>query len=334
MQGTVAQEEAFELGAPPASESPWWWRWLTTLGTFARRKPLGAFGGVLLIATIAIAVFSPWIATFDYREPHFSDSLVGPNSTYLFGTDSLGRDFFSRMVIGTQATILSGLGTVLLAAILSLVVGGLSGYIGGRFDMIVQRVVDVWIALPPIFLLLTFVAVLGTGGDGFLGIGRGPDVGLNPRDGDWIWYTFFRTTVVIFSLGMIFAGYGSRVIRSAVLAIRENVYVDAAHALGATNIRIMLRYILPNIMPVVIILATLNLGTAVLVEATISFLGFGIAQPFPTWGQLLATDGRQQGPGHEYLMFIPGAAIFICVYGFNMLGDALRDVLDPRLRGA
>lgn len=312
---------------------PWWWRWVSSVWWFARRKPLGAFGALILVLTLVVAVFSPWIARFPYTEAHWGDTLQGPNSTYWFGTDNLGRDFFSRMVIASQVTILAGLGTVLLAAVLSLLVGGVSGYLGGRVDMFFQRVVDVWVALPPIFLLLTFVAVLGTGGDGFLGIGRGPDVGLDPRRGDWIWYTFFRSTVVIFSLGIIFAGYGSRVIRGAVLALKENVYVEAARAIGASNVRIMLFYILPNVLPIVIILATLNLGTAVLAEATISFLGFGIERPFPTWGQMLAVEGRLHGPGHEYLVIIPGVAIFISVYGFNMLGDALRDVLDPRLRG-
>ncbi len=325
-----------EVLAIPLEEAPraLWWQWLAATGTFIRRKPLGAFGALVLILTVAVAVFSPWIVRFPYDEPHFADSLTDPNSTYWFGTDHLGRDFFSRIVLGTQVTVLVGLGTVLMAAVISLVVGGVSGYLGGWVDMVVQRVVDIWVALPAIFLLLTFVAVLGTGGDGFLGIGRGPDVGLRPRDGDWIWYTFFRSTVVIFSLGIIFAGFGSRIIRGAVLAIRENVYIEAARALGATDTRIMLRYVLPNIMPVVIILATLNLGIAVLAEATISFLGFGIQAPFPTWGRMLADEGRHYGVGHEYLMLIPGAAIFIAVYGFNMLGDALRDVLDPRLRGS
>ncbi len=310
-----------------------WWRWLTAIGSFIRRKPLGAFGASILILTLVVAIFSPWIARFHYTEPHFADTLTGPSGTYWFGTDNLGRDFFSRMVIGTQITVLVGLGTVALSAVASLLIGGLSGYFGRTTDLIMQRLVDVWVALPAIFLLLTFLAVLGTGGSGFLGIGRGPDVGLDPNGGDWIWFTFFRSTVVILTLGAILAGLGSRVIRSAVLAIKENTYIEAARALGATDVRIMLRYILPNILPVVIVLATLNLGIAVLAEATISFLGFGIQPPFPTWGQMLARDGRGHGVGHEYLMFAPGAAIFVCVYGFNMLGDALRDVLDPRLRG-
>lgn len=329
----ATREEALTIAADEGELSASWRSWLGALGSFIRRKPLGAFGALVLVIVLVVAVFSPWIARYPYEQPHFGDILTAPNSEYWLGTNQLGQDVFSRMVIGTQITILVGLGTVAFAAFLSLVVGGLSGYIGGRLDMIVQRAVDVWIALPALFLLLTVVAVLGTGGDGFLGMGRGPDAGLNPSDGDWIWYTFFRSTVVIFALGIILAGYGSRVIRSAVLALRENVYIEAARALGATDTRIVLRYILPNVMPVLIILATLNLGTAVLAEATISFLGFGVQPPFPTWGQMLAKEGRIFGPGHEYLMIVPGVAIFVTVYAFNMLGDALRDVLDPRLRG-
>jgi peptide/nickel transport system permease protein len=310
-------------------------RWIRGLWWFARRKPLGAFGLFILVATIVVAIFSPWLTNFPYTQQHLSDSLHDPNSTYWFGTDKQGRDVFSRIIIGSQVTVLVGLGTVILAAFLSTIVGGVSGYFGGKVDMVTQRVVDVWVSLPPVFLLITFVSVLGSGGDGFLGLGRGPDFGLNPYNGDWIWYTFFRSSVVILSLGVIFAGYGSRIIRSAVLSTKENMYIEAARAMGAGDVRIMFRYILPNIMPVVIILATVNLGAAVLAEATISFLGFGIQAPFPTWGQILGTDGRTYAQDSaSHLMWFPGAAIFISVYGFNMLGDALRDVLDPRLRGA
>ena len=328
------REEAIRLEALEAPLPSPWRRWAKTGVTFARRKPLGAFGAVFLLFIVVVAVLSPWIAPYPYTEPHFGEDLQGPSSTYLFGTDNQGRDFFSRVLIGSQVTVLVGLGTVTLAAVIAVVFGGISGYFGGRIDLVTQRIVDMWVALPPIFLVITFVSVLGTDGDGFLGLGRGPDVGLQPKtDNEEIWYTFFRSTVVIFSLGLIFAGYGARILRGAVLAVKENVYIDAARAIGATNTRIMVKHVLPNIMPVVIVLASVNLGAAVLAEATVSFLGFGIKEPFPTWGQLLATDGRYHGVEQEMLMIAPGAAIFICVYAFNMLGDALRDVLDPRLRG-
>lgn len=326
-------EETAVLQREEARRAPLWLRSLKAVWWFTKHKPLGAFGGLVLILTIGLAIVSPWVVPYHYQEQNFADSMQGPSSDHLLGTDQFGTDTFSRILIGSQVTILAGVGTVTLAALLSVVVGSLSGYFGGRFDMIVQRVVDVWVALPPIFLLVTFAAVLGTGGDGFLGLGVGPDFGLNPRDGDEIWYTLFRTTVVITSLGIILAGYGSRVIRGAVLALKESTFIDAARATGAGHARILLQHIFPNIFPIVIILASVNLGVAVLAEATISFLGFGVQPPFPSWGQMLGVEGRTHGRENIWLALSPGTAIFISVYGFNMLGDALRDVLDPRLRG-
>lgn len=327
LQETAVLETAGER------KPPVWIRWLKNIWWFTRRKPLGAFGGLVLVLTIAAAILAPWIVPYGYQEQHLQDSMLEPNSTYWLGTDQFGKDTFSRILMGSQVTVLAGVGTVTVAAFLSVVVGALSGYFGGRTDMILQRVVDVWVALPPIFLLVTFAAILGTGGDGFLGLGVGPDVGLDPRDGDEIWYTFFRTTVVIVSLGVILAGYGSRIIRGAVLALKESMFIEAARATGAGHARILLTHILPNIYPLVIILASVNLGVAVLAEATISFLGFGVQPPFPSWGQILGAEGRTHGRENIWLALSPGMAIFISVYGFNMLGDALRDVLDPRLRG-
>lgn len=328
---TLGETAVFERSVE--RRPPVWLRWPKAIWWFTKRKPLGAFGGLVLIMTILVAILAPWIVPFGYREQHLQDSLLGPNSTYWLGTDQFGKDTFSRILMGSQVTVLAGLGTVTVAAFLSVIIGSVSGYFGGKTDMILQRVVDVWIALPPIFLLVTFAAILGTGGDGFLGLGIGPDFGLDPRDGDEIWYTFFRTTVVIFSLGIILAGYGSRIIRGAVLAVKESVFIDAARATGAGDARILLTHILPNIYPIVIILASVNLGVAVLAEATISFLGFGVQPPFPSWGQILGSEGRVHGRENIWLALSPGMAIFISVYGFNMLGDALRDVLDPRLRG-
>jgi peptide/nickel transport system permease protein len=240
---------------------------------------------------------------------------------------------FSRIVYGCQVTALVGLGTVILVAALSLTVGVASGYFGGKVDFIVQRLVDIWLSFPAIFLILTLVAVLQSGsGGGFFGLGRGPEMGPNPSNGDWFWYTFPRTTIVILTLGVVLAGGASRVVRSAVLATKANPYVEAAVVVGANNWRIISRHILPNILPVVIVLATLQLGAAILAEATISFLGVGVTN-FPTWGQMLSGRTRDLAESHFHLWLVPGLAIFFAVFGFNMLGDALRDVLDPRLRG-
>jgi peptide/nickel transport system permease protein len=171
------------------------------------------------------------------------------------------------------------------------------------------------------------------GTTGLIGLGRGPDWGPDPNGGPWFWNTFPRTTIVILALGLVLAGGASRVVRSAVLATKANPYVEAATVLGATSTRIILRHILPNIMATVIVLATLQLGTAILAEATISFLGQGVTN-FPTWGQMLSGQTRTFAETHIYLALFPGGAIFLAVFGFNMLGDALRDVLDPRLRGS
>jgi peptide/nickel transport system permease protein len=231
-------------------------------------------------------------------------------------------------------TVLVGLGTVILTAVLSGLIGIVSGYFGGTVDMVVQRFVDIWQSFPAIFLLLTLVTILGTAGDGFFGLGRGPDVGPDPQGGDWIWHAIPRTSVIVLALGLILAGGASRVIRSAVLSVKANPYIEAARTVGAGDWRIIMRHILPNVFPVIIILSSLQLGVAVLAEATISFLGLGIPPPFPTWGQMLGGQARLLGVKHPYLVLVPGLAIFIAVYAFNMLGDALRDVLDPRLRGS
>jgi peptide/nickel transport system permease protein len=317
-----------------APEAPGYIKAWRNTARFVRAKPLGAFGGFVLIAIVFIGIFSPIIATHDHTAADLNAILVGPNSDHWFGTDFNGRDIFSRIVYGCQITAMVGLGTVLLITIISLMVGVPSGYFGGKFDFISQRLVDVWLSFPAIFLILTLVAVLQSGsGGGFFGLGRGPDMGPNPNDGDWFWYTFPRTTIVILVLGVVGAGGASRVVRSAVLGTKANPYVDAAVVVGATNSRIISKHILPNIMPVVIVLATLQLGTAILAEATISFLGVGVTN-FPTWGQMLSGRTRDLAESHLYLALFPGIAIFLAVFGFNMLGDALRDVLDPRLRGS
>jgi peptide/nickel transport system permease protein len=314
---------------PPGYVKAW-----RVLSRFTINKPLGAFGGIILVLIIVVGVFSPMIATHDPTAADIDAVLVGPTSEHWFGTDFNGRDLFSRIVYGCQITALVGLGTVILVALLSLSIGVSSGYFGGRFDFFIQRLVDIWLSFPAIFLILTLVAVLTSGsGGGLFGLGRGPDFGPNPNNGDWFWYTFPRTTIVILALGVVLAGGASRVVRSSVLATKANPYVEAATVVGANHWRIISRHIVPNIMPVVIVLATLQLGGAILAEATISFLGVGITN-FPTWGQMLSGRTRDLAESHLYLALFPGLAIFLAVFGFNMLGDALRDVLDPRLRGS
>lgn len=308
-----------------------------------RGKPLGAFGALVLLITVVVALFAPLIvgllpAEFpagkaEYVHSFLRDTLHAPSGTYLLGTDPTGRDMLTRLIYGAEITVLVGFGTIILTALVSTTIGVVSGYFGGKTDLIIQRIIDTWIAFPPIFLLVTIVAVFGSGGDGFLGLGRGPDFGPQAEAGDrWLWEAFPRTTVIILSLSLILAGSASRVVRGAVLGVKSQQYVEAARAMGAGDIRIMRSHILPNIMPVVIVLASIYLGVAVLAEATISFLGLGIPPPFPTWGQMLSGLARIVGPSSWWVAVFPGAAIFLAVYGFNMMGDALRDILDPRLR--
>jgi len=307
----------------------------TNTARFVRTKPLGAFGAAMFIFIVVVGVCSPWIARDPLNSQHLQDALQSPNSTYWFGTDENGRDLYSRMVYGSQVTAMVGIGTVVLVTIISMLVGVTSGYFGGKFDFLVQRVVDVWLSFPAIFLILTLLAVLNVepGTTGFFGLGRGPDWGPKPGGTDWFWSTFPRTTIVILSLGLVLAGGASRVVRSAVLATKANPYIEAATVIGATSTRTILRHVVPNIMPTVIVLASLQLGTAILAEATISFLGQGVTN-FPTWGQMLSGNTRLFAENQPYLALFPGTAIFLAVFGFNMLGDALRDVLDPRLRGS
>ena len=308
-------------------------------------KPLGAFGALILLVIVLLAWLAPLIADglpvdfsprgAEYAQSFLSDTLQAPNETYFLGTDANGRDILTRIVFGAEITVLVGLGTVLVTALVSTVVEIISGYFGGLIDLIIQRLVDIWIAFPPLFLLITVLAVFGSGGDGFLGIGRGPNVGPQATPGDrWIWEAFPRSTVTILTLALILSGTTYRVIRGSVLSVKSEGYIDAARGLGGSNLRIMRVHILPNIMPVVIVLASINLGIAVLAEATISFLGLGIPPPFPTWGQMLSGLARVVGPSNWWIPVFPGLAIFLAVYGFSMMGDALRDILDPRLRGS
>ncbi len=383
---------------------------------YRRRKYLGAFGAVILLACVLVAFFAPLIQTTDtggnanivpYAKATFSDRFIGPTWDHVLGTDNLGRDYTTRIVYGAEVTVLVGVGTVLLTAFLATGIGLVSGYFAGAglswgmrappqvlglpgplwwfaalpfalfflaiqlairladlatlgllhdqweklsesaglgmptkpgplpdIDLVIQRVVDVWNAFPAIFLILGILAVLGSGGDGFFGLGRGPDFGPQADFGDeWLWEVFPRTTVVIVTLAVVLAAGNSRIVRGAVLSTRATQYVEAARALGANNARIMLAHIIPNVMATIIILSSINLGVAVLAEAAISFLGFGIPEPFPTWGRDAGGLALTYGAQYWWMAVFPGLAIAIAVFGFNMMGDALRDILDPRLRG-
>ncbi|MFP8873945.1 MAG: ABC transporter permease [Myxococcota bacterium] len=304
----------------------WFWR---------RGKYLGAFGALILLITVLAATFAPWLAPHSYEDVFLTESLRAPDATFPLGTDIAGRDLLSRIIYGAEVTVLVGFGTVIGIALLSTLIGLISGYVGGTTDMLVQRFVDIWIGFPAIFLILSILAIFGTGGDGFFGVGRGPDIGPQAGfDDRWLWQVLPRTTVVILTLSVVIAGSASRVIRGSVLQVKNEQYVEAARALGASHGRIILSHILPNILPTVIVLSTLYLAVAILAEAAISFLGFGVVPPYPTWGQMLSGLARVLGPTNWWIAVFPGLAIFLAVYGINMMGDAMRDLLDPRLRGS
>jgi peptide/nickel transport system permease protein len=269
-----------------------------------KEKPLGACGAVIILALLLCALLAPWIATHPYDQANVRYRLKPPGAQFYLGTDNLGRDLFSRIVYGARISVTVGFGAVGLGVLLATTVGATSGYFGGKFDVLVQRLVDAWTAIPNLMGLLTAMAVLGPGL-------------LN----------------IIIVLGVFTAANSSRIIRSAALAAKENQFVEAARAVGASHLRILLCYILPNIMAPIIVVATVNLGFIILAEAALSFLGMGVPPPYPSWGEMLSGSGRSYMHKAPWMATWPGVAISLAVFGFNMLGDALRDLLDPRLRG-
>jgi len=269
-----------------------------------KEKPLGAFGGVIVLGLLFCALFAPWIATNPYDQTNVRNRLKPPNSQFYFGTDNLGRDIFSRIIYGARVSVTVGFGAVSIGITLATIIGVGSSYFGGKSDVLVQRLVDAQMAIPGLLLLLNIMAVLGAGL-------------LN----------------IILALGIVSAAGSSRIIRSAALSVKENQFIEAARAIGASHLRIILYYILPNIMAPIIIITTVSLGFTILIESTLSFLGFGVPPPYPSWGEMLSGSGRSYMHKAPWMATWPGVAISLAVFGFNMLGDALRDLLDPRLRG-
>lgn len=271
-----------------------------------RTKPLGAIGAILVLILIVAAVFAPWLVSFPPNEILGVESmLLPPSSKHFFGTDPLGRDLFSRIIYGARVSLQVGFGAVLLSQFIATTVGILSGYFGGIVDTVLQRIADSIMSIPWLIFLLSFMAIMGPG-QGNLIIGMG-------------------------ILG--FAG-SSRVIRGAVIRIKESEYLLAARATGCKKWVILLHHVLPNVAAPIIVLATLGLGSVILIEAALSFLGFGVPPPAPSWGRALSGEGMAHMLNAPWLAIFPGLAISIAVFGFNMLGDALRDLLDPKLSGS
>ncbi|HEX5515915.1 MAG TPA: ABC transporter permease [Gammaproteobacteria bacterium] len=270
----------------------------------ARERPLGALGALICLILLFTGVFADFIAPQGYNAINPIDRLKPPSSDYWFGTDQLGRDLFSRIVHGAQLSVIVAFAATTLSIVISAGIGIISGYFGGRLDMILQRFVDGWMCFPDLIILIVAVSVLGPG-----------------------------TWQVILILGLLFGIAGSRIVRGAVLSAKENVYVHAAESMGASTMRILLRHILPNVMPPIIVLYTTRLAAVILAESGLSFLGLGIPPPAPSWGGMLSLDGRSYMFQAPWLAIVPGVALTLAVFGINMFGDALRDLLDPRMRG-
>jgi len=279
-------------------------RWTAAL-RFARKKPLGAAGGVLILLMLLTAIFAEVLQTHDPIATDAAATLAAPSADHWLGTDHLGRDIYSRIVHGARVSLIVGVASTLLGSVLGGIIGLLSGYVGGTTDMVTQRVLDILQGLPLLVLALVMSAALG------------PAV---------------HNVIIAISIPII--PRAARVIRSSVLSIREMQYVEAARSLGVRHLRIAFRHILPNTMGPFIVLCTAQLGSAILVEATLSFLGLGVPEPYPSWGRMLSVSAAEYAQKAPHLVLFPGIAISLAVFGSNLLGDALRDTLDPRLRGS
>jgi peptide/nickel transport system permease protein len=270
-----------------------------------REKPLGAAAALVFLLFVLCGVFADVLAPYGFNEISMLERLKAPSLAHPFGTDNLGRDLLSRCLYGAQLSMIIGLSAAALATIISVVIGTLTGYLGGRFDMVVQRIVDAYMSFPELVILIAVVSVVGPGMPQIIGV-----------------------------LSLVLGIGGSRIIRSAVVSARENMYVHAAQSIGASTSRVLWRHLLPNIMPPIIVLFTTRVGAVILIESGLSFLGLGVPPPAPTWGGLLSGSGRTymfQGP---WLALAPGLCLTVVVYATNVFGDALRDLLDPRMRGS
>jgi peptide/nickel transport system permease protein len=282
---------------------------LSGLATLAvrmwRDKPLGAVGGIVCILFLLCGVFAEALAPYGFNEISPLNRLKPPSWEFPLGTDNLGRDMLSRILHGARLSVIVAVAGASLATAISLVIGVITGYLAGWVDMISQRFVDAWMSFPDLVILIVIVSVFGPG----------------------------MTTIVI-TLGLLFGIGGSRIVRSAVIAVRENMYVHAAQSIGASTPRILWYHIVPNVLPPLIVLFTTRLGGAILAESSLSFLGLGVPPPAPSWGGMLSGSGRTymfQGP---WLALGPGLSITLVVFATNVFGDALRDLLDPRMRGS
>ncbi len=297
-----AQEKAGGLAEPVAPA-----RQQSSFGSFFKqllKKPLGMMGLVITLALLLTGIFAPLLAPYGMNQTDMNSFLARPSARFLLGADNMGRDILSRVIYGARISVIVGLTASVISTIISLIIGIASGYLGGKLDLFVQRVVDTWQALPQLIVMMVIISIIGPG----------------------MWS-------LIIVLGLSWGIVGSRIIRGAVIGIKENTYLKASVAAGCSTLTILLRHILPNIMAPTIVLFTTRVPNVILVEASLSFLGFGIPPPAPSWGGMLSGSGRGYMTQAPWMVFWPGFALAVVVYGVNMFGDAMRDILDPRLRG-
>ena len=269
-----------------------------------KEKPLGFASGVVILLLLLVAIFGGYVSPYPYNEIHLIDRLQGPSANYLLGTDQAGRDLLSRLIFGARISVLVGLAVTTISIVVSTVIGGVSGFVGGKLDLTVQRFVDAWNAFPGLLLLLTMIAVVGKG-----------------------------LLQIILVMGISGGIGGARVIRGAVIGIKENVYFDVAEAIGSPRWRSLIRHVVPNITPVIIISFSTSIGGVIMALASLGFLGYGLPPNIPDWGGMLSRDGRKYMELAPRLALWPGLCLTVTIYSLNMFGDAVRDLLDPRLRG-
>ena len=272
-----------------------------------KEQPLGTACGMIVLLLILVALFADALAPYPFDEMHLRDRMTGSSAQYLLGTDHMGRDLLSRLIYGARVSMLVGLAATtlnVLNVLVAVLIGVTSGFLGGKMDLAAQRFVDAWMAFPGLLILLTIMSLVGEG-----------------------------LLQIIVVLGITGGIGGSRVVRGAVIGVKENDYFLAARAVGTPTSQILLRHVLPNIMAPILIIFSINIGGVIIAEASLSFLGYGLPVEIPSWGSLLSREGRKYMEQAPWLALWPGLCLTITVYSFNMFGDALRDLFDPRLRG-
>jgi len=280
---------------------PWYLEvWVQML----RRKPLGTLGAAIVVGMLFLAVFADVLTPYGFAETNLRARFVPSSAAHWLGTDQIGRDVATRILYGARISLYVGFGAVAIASVIATLLGIFSAYWGGRLDLLLQRLVDAWMAFPGLLILMSIMSLLG------------PSV--------------LNITLV---LGIAAGLRESRIVRGVALSIRENTFIESARAMGSGHLRVTLVHILPNVLPTIIVVATTGLSTVILTEASLSFLGLGVPPPQPTWGGMLSLAGLDHMYRAPWLAIWPAVALSLAVFGFNMLGDALRDLLDPRLKG-